>query len=390
MTILNTLTRLLALVCLMLNTGVWAASDSQNQLLQVTSPQFEGRADFKITLPPGYGKQVDKRYVLLLDFHPRSQAYLSGMHDWMSHNGEWPWLETILVTAPDGHEGLGRLKQAAIEERGNQKLLDFIEQDLLSAIDKQYRTNGFRILNGFTGNAGLSLYTLLNRPQLFNAYIAASPVLSDDFAFLLQDAPKRLAVIEGKPRFLFMSTSDSDFEQAQLADFARMEAMLKQYAGPALTWQAQRFDGSYYMTQPILATAHGIEALFDDIHQVLEPDSAISRRGPEAILAHYRYLSQEKYGFEVPATDSLIALAKSLEASQPQKAIDVYRQAIAAYPDAAAALHSLAGHYAAMGQLEQAIEYETRALAKTDHPFWRDLYGRQLAGYRAGNPESLR
>ena len=188
---------------------------STTETLSVKSALFGEQADFLVTLPNSYTKQTDKRYVVLFDLHPRSHLYLTGMHDWMSHNGGWPWLETIIVTAPDGHQGLGELKKRAIEQQGDQALLDFFEQDLLPAIDKRYRTNGFRIFNGFTGDAGLVLYSLINRPSLFNAYIAASPVLSTDFAYVLNDAPKKLKKMDGKPRFLFVSTSDSDFEQRQ-------------------------------------------------------------------------------------------------------------------------------------------------------------------------------
>ncbi|WP_071940566.1 alpha/beta hydrolase-fold protein [Shewanella sp. SACH] len=356
---------------------------AQPLMLKVSSSLLTEPADFKVTLPASYQSNTDKRYVVLVDLHPRSHDYLAGMEDWMSHNGGWPWLETIIVTAPDGHAGLGELKSLAIKQQENQQFLDFMEQDLLPAIDKQYRTNGFRILNGFTGNATFSLYTLLNRPSLFNAYIAASPVLDDNYAFVMADAAKKLAGMKGKQRFLFMSTSDSDFEQNQLADFAKLEAIIKANATNLLDYRIKRFDGTYYMTQPILATAYGIEAIFNDVHQVLKPDSAISRQGVAAILAHYKTLSNDKYGFDVPAIDSLIALASSVETTDPTKAIDIYQQTLKAIPTAFEASHALASVYASQGQLVEAIKYEKQALELTDHPFFQDKYSKQLAEFQA-------
>ncbi|MDT3335379.1 alpha/beta hydrolase-fold protein [Shewanella sp. SP1S1-7] len=356
---------------------------AQPQMLKVSSSLLTEPADFKVTLPASYQSKADKRYVVLVDLHPRSHGYLAGMEDWMSHNGGWPWLETIIVTAPDDHAGLGELKTLAIKQQENQQFLDFMEQDLLLAIDKQYRTNGFRILNGFTGNATFSLYTLLNRPSLFNAYIAASPVLDDNYAFVMADAAKKFAGMKGKPRFLFMSTSDSDFEQNQLADFAKLEAIIKANATDSLDYRIKRFDGTYYMTQPILATAYGIEAIFNDVHQVLKPDSTISRQGVAAILAHYKTLSNDKYGFDVPAIDSLIALASSFETTDPAKAIDIYLQTLKAIPTAFEASHALASVYASQGQRTEAIKYEKQALELTDHPFFQDKYRKQLAEYQA-------
>jgi tetratricopeptide (TPR) repeat protein len=359
-------------------TEVWPQLNTET--LSVSSTLFSDPADFVVTLPNGYTKQTDKRYVVLFDLHPRSHLYLSGMHDWMSHNGGWPWLETIIVTAPDGHQGLGKLKKQAIEQRGAQALLDFFEQDLLPAIDKRYRTNGFRIFNGFTGNAGLVLYSLINRPSLFNAYIAASPVLSKEFAYVLSDAPKKLQSMKNQARFLFVSTSDSDFEQRQLDSFATLENIIQTHANSKLNYQIKRFDGSYYMTQPILATALGIEMIFNDVHSVLAADSEVSQQGTKAILAYYKHLSDDVYGFDVPAIDSLLALADSLS---PEQAISVYQDTINAYPKADSAYHSLASVYAAAGDIDQAIAFEKQALANTDHPFYQSKYTQQLAEYQA-------
>ena len=360
-----------------------------NTSLDVSSAQTDKPISFNVILPPSYFKNTDKRYVVLFDFHPRSQAYLNGMHDWMSHNGDWPWLETIIVTAPNGDKTLGDWKGLAIDERGDTKLLDFVEQALLPAIDARYRTNGFRILNGFTGNAGLGLYTLINRPELFNAYFVASPVLSKDFAYVIKDAPKKLAAMKGKPRFLLMSTSDSDFETRQLAPFAEMEDIIRANATPTLDYHIKRFDGTYYMTQPILATAYGIELLFNDYHQVLKADSEISRQGPQAILKYYKYLSEEKYGFEVPAIDSLVALAKSeMEKDTVQgvkKALAIYLIAIKSYPDSHTVHDALANSYADMGEFALAIKHEQLALDNTEHPFWKNQYTKSLETFKAKN-----
>ncbi|QYK01356.1 alpha/beta hydrolase-fold protein [Shewanella psychrotolerans] len=353
------------------------------EVLDVKSAFSREPMAFTITLPPSYRENKDKRYAVLFDFHPRSRAYLDGMHDWMSHNGDWPWLETIIVTAPDGNKALGQLKTLAIEEQGNTQLLDFMQQLLLPAIDAKYRTNGFRIMNGFTGNAGLVLYTLLNRPELFNAYFAASPVLSGDFAYVVKEAPKKLAAMSGKPRFLLMSTSDSDFEQRQLADFALLEQVIEANPNTTLNYKIKRFDGSYYMTQPILATAYGIEWLFDDYHRVLKPDSEVSKQGADAIIAHYQFLSKQKYGFKVPSTDSLIALADAEFAIDSVRGLSVYQAAVAANPDSHTAHDALAGAYGKMKQFDKAIEYEKLALKHTNHPFWTQKYSDRLATFEA-------
>lgn len=210
----------------------------------------------------------------------------------------------------------------------------------------------------------------------------ASPLLSQDFAYVIQDAPKKLAAMQGKSRFLLMTTSDSDFEQRQLTSFAEMEAILNKSANQTLDYHIKRFDGTYYMTQPVLATAFGIELLFNDVHQVLAVDSAISRQGASAIIEHYRYLSEQKYGFKIPATDSLIVLADSLLENNFDEAIEVYFSAIKDEPKAYTAYHALAGAYAQQGVIANAIKYEALALQIADHPYYVDQYTKQLDEYK--------
>ncbi|QSX40941.1 alpha/beta hydrolase-fold protein [Shewanella cyperi] len=375
------------LLALLLTLVAGAAQAGRVETLSVKNEAFTEAAEFRISLPDTYDSQSDKRYVVLLDLHPRAANLLAGMEDWMSHNGDWPWLETIIVTAPDSHQGLGKLKQAAIEQ-GDGQLLDFIERGLLPAIEAKYRSNGFKIMSGFTGNGGLVLYTLLNRPELFNAYLAASPVLGQDFAKVLQDAEPKLKAmasrLEHKPRFLQISTSDSDFEQGQLAPYAELEAKLKAFAPAGLKWQSKRFDGSYYMTQAVLATAHGIEFIFDDIHRVLAPDSAISQKGAEAIIRHYQQLSTDVYGFEVSPADSLIALGQSLKQSAPQQARAVYESGLASLPKSASLHFELGQLLGEQGDKQGARKELQLALANTDHPFWQKYYGDALAKIESG------
>jgi tetratricopeptide (TPR) repeat protein len=354
---------------------------STTEELKVTSTLLGAEsANFMVTLPHNYQQSPNTRYVVLLDLHPRSHLMLVGMHDWMSHNGGWPWPETIIITAPDGHQALGKLKQRAIEQQGDQALLDFFEQDLLPAIDKRYRTNGFRIFNGFTGNAGLVLYSLINRPSLFNAYIAASPVLSADFAYVLNDAPKKLKNMQDKPRFLFVSTSDSDFEQRQLDSFVKLEGIIQTNANSQLNYQIKRFDGSYYMTQPILATANGIEMIFNDVHNTVKPDSVIGKQGAKAIVEYYQHLSKQVYGFEISAVESLTLLADSQLKTDPQTALSTFMLAIETYPKEAGAHAALAEAYIQLGEVDKAKDSLRSALSLTEHPFYLDKWTKMLEG----------
>lgn len=71
---------------------------------------------------------------------------------------------------------------------GAEQFLSFIAQELLPEIDRTYRTRPTRILIGHSFGGLFACYTLLKRPELFKAYIVASPSLWWDNQALAEEA----------------------------------------------------------------------------------------------------------------------------------------------------------------------------------------------------------
>jgi tetratricopeptide (TPR) repeat protein len=293
--------------------------------------------------------------------HPGSQAYLGGLHDWLSHNGEKPWLESIIVT-PVVHNS--EFKNMLLADQTDQTMLDYFEHDLLKTIDKTYRTNGFKIYSGFTAGGSFGLYALINRPNIFNAYFISSPSLSDDFGLITSEAKEKLAKLDDQIRFLYLSIGNHRFEQEDFPEVKLFETALKT-SPKSLNWQVHYNDDSNYMSRPVISVIKGVEALFDDIHTDLKADSETSQKGVQAIIDHYTTLSDKKYGFPISAEGSLSALATSLMPSDAQRALSIYQQTVQLYPESAYALASLAGALEATGDIDKAIDYQTQAVEKS-------------------------
>lgn len=335
--------------------------------LTVESKQFNKPLEYNITLPQSYYQKSssDKKYFVVFDLHPRSQPMLSGVHYWLSHNGEWPWFESIIVTPTGYNPEFAALFKQLVDKPNDHAILDYFEDDLLQAIDSKYRTNGFRIYSGFMSNGAFGLYTLLNRPQLFNSYILSSPTIADDFGAIISQAKIKLAKLSDKMRFLYLSKGSHRYEQDQTEAFEQLHAILKSSAPPSLEWHVEGNAKNNYMSRPVISIINGIELLFNDLHSDLAADSEISKQGSQAIIDYYAMLSAKKYGFEAPAQGSLRALAKSLLDTNPKEALKIYHQTITLYPDSSYAFSSLARAYQQVGELKKAIKYQTEAVAKS-------------------------
>ncbi len=333
--------------------------------LDIKIDAFNELMSFNITLPPSYQKSKDKRYFVIVDIHPRSQPYLSGTHDWLSHNGDWPWLESIIVTPAGYHKEFGELFEKTVENPDDERLLDFLESDVLKAVDQKYRTNGFNVYSGFMANGAIGLYALLNRPQLFDAYLISSPTISDNFLNITSDAKKKLPKLTDKIRFLSIVIGDHRFETSHIEAVKAFESTLRSAAPKDLSWGVKLHDEHYYMSRPVFTVLNGIEALFDDYHNNLSLDSPIAKQGIDAIIGYYKELSERKYGFTVSAEGTLKNLAASLFDSDQARALSIYHKVVELYPDSTYAYSDLAGAYRKLDQLDKAIEYQKIAVTKS-------------------------
>lgn len=335
---------------------------AEPEQIELLHPNFDEPLKFNVTLPENYSQEAGKSYLMLFDFHPRAQVYLEGMHDWLSHNGEWPWLETIIVTPVAGNR-VGML----FDETGKTTpLLDFFESTLFPEIDKKYRTNGFRIMSGFRVNATLVLSALINKPDMIDAYFATSPELGNDYASILSTASEKLAKLNDKPRYLLFSHGSSIKEDHQFSSYKKLQEILNVAAPSQLDWRYKHFAENYFMSLPLLSTIFGIEGLFDDIHRGLAPDSEISQKGVSAIKAHYEYLSKSKYGFEISPSLSIEKLAFYQLAISPDKGLEVLQDNLRLYPDDTNSHHNLAKAYAILGDYKSAVLHQQQAVKLTE------------------------
>lgn len=348
------------LVTFLLSTSV-IAKGTQEQL-SLNHPKFDEPLSFDINLPAGYHGETDKSYIVLFDLHHYAHTYLSGMHDWMSHNGEWPWLKTIIVT-PSGGNPVGKLFDVTGKST---PMLDFFESSLFPAIDAKYRTKSFRIISGFRRNGSIALSSLLNKPKLFNAYFVVSPELDNDYAGIMSNAKKKLENLDEKPRFLLITTGESVKEDHQLDSYTEFLEIIKKHTPKSLDLNERTLEQHYHMSMPLIATAMGIELLFDDIHNGLAPDSEIAKSGFDAIVKHYQWLSSEKYGFEVSPFFSLRNRGNLLLESSPQQAITLFEKMRDLYADDAYAIYYLANAHATVGDFEKAIILQKQAVQMSE------------------------
>ena len=122
-----------------------------------------------IYLPNNYDKDITKSYPVhyLTDAPTTSNIYfdLLRLHSLMNYVPQ-----SIVVGLSSNNRNYN-----LYPEKGAEKYLQFIKSEVIPYIDKNYRTNPFKVVAGHSLGGDFVIYSMLKEPSLFNAYIAGSP-----------------------------------------------------------------------------------------------------------------------------------------------------------------------------------------------------------------------
>jgi predicted alpha/beta superfamily hydrolase len=174
-----------------------------NTELRVLPPAVNGRSyQLHISLPASYTKEPNRRYPVLYvtdgywDFETVHASYMNLVYDrvapeclivGLGYAGENLDYNTLrgweLSPAPLGPDAKASGHAA--------DFLKILEQTIMPFVAREYRTDpSYRVLAGSSLGGLFTLYTMYTKPELFQAYIAASPavVVHDGWLFGYEEA----------------------------------------------------------------------------------------------------------------------------------------------------------------------------------------------------------
>lgn len=225
------------------------------------SPQMNEQRKVFVRLPQDYHLKPDKTYpvVYKLDGNFRLQHWDNSLAV-MSDAGLID--EAIVVAIPnmwlkgtrnrDLYPPYARVKpfsQDPTLARGD-RFLAFIGEQLIEFIDNNYRTSAERILAGHSAGGNFVIYTLLNRPELFNGYFAFSPALWLEDGVLVDKTAKMLQSGQAPKAFLYLSMGKEE-HPAMFPPWHKMHRLLEQYTTSPLVWQLDEIDFADHSLNPV-------------------------------------------------------------------------------------------------------------------------------------------
>lgn len=247
---------------------------------------------------------------------------------------------------------------------GADAFLQFMEKELVPAIETKYKTTDYRILLGHSFAGLLAAHAFMEDHPLFTAYLLIDPSMWWDKALLANAAKDYFKKGQTRQRSLYFAQADQHQNQSNPTGphYDAMAAFLAEAEankGPQLRYKAQTFTGETHASLGVLGLYQGLSFLFEG-HR--PPDSTFS--SAVLIEAHYEKLSQKWGGRFIPPESLVRNLGFGAQYGEKnyEKAITFFELNLRNYPKSADGYRLLGEVYEMKGVPAKAKECFRKSL----------------------------
>lgn len=340
----------------------------------VYSEILQEEREYWVHLPVGYEK-TQNRYPVLYITDGEEHFYLaSGLAEFMGSQFMIPEFIVVSLFHKDRNHDLtpthsstdlnGLQNEAAKVSGGGEKLLQFIENELIVQIENKYRTSSYRILAGHSLGGLFCIYAYLTRSNLFKGFISMDPALNWDNRAceqILKTLPVNAQKFNNK---LYFSSAHNAPEGKPDKGSFRMSQLsfTKELKNKAVqNFRFEVFENETHMTVPYQSLYAGLRFIFPDYY--IFDDPAFSP-DIQFIREFYKKVS-DSYGMNITPPEYLIEMIGKyylFEITDYAKAIEFFTVNTLNYPDSYEAFNFLAKAYQASGDKDKSIENFKKSL----------------------------
>lgn len=308
-----------------------------------------------IWLPRSYNDSVlSYPVVYLLYGQNTSECLLPAITacDMLSASGVIPEMMIVGLASAERYRDYSSIADGYIENT-----VKFFTEELFPFVESNYRTNSYRIVIGPQAGAVFSFYTLLNHPDLFNAFIIENPFVWQNRELLYDMATGTFSDTMKLNRFLFIKDEkDSRTESLETAGQFSLWMESNKPAGFRFHYTLEEPSG--YFVPPVPAK-EGLQTLFE--HYALPAELKVEK--VEDVIEYYRITGNE-FGvlFNVPEHVLTMESDKLMEAGKYNEQDELLRYMLSVYPNSLNALLRMGDLKKLQGEYQSAILFYDKFL----------------------------
>jgi predicted alpha/beta superfamily hydrolase len=307
-----------------------------------------GEVTYMVHLPDSY-ENSQKDYPVIYMMNGQSVSSFANASSTLDNLSNERIPDMILIGI--SNTGVAASYRSCPDDSGNVKPGDsfgkFLKEDLIPEVRKNYRTNDYKILFGQSNTGLFVLYSFLTQPDLFNAYVVASPM----FGWCPQYYTDKTRVfLKNNPslnRKLYMSYGNLDYVEVlrYIDDFR--EVLGQSPAG--FQYKVELIDNAGHV--PFITLNNALLYFFSECTMNAERKKLSI---PE-IKSHFEKLSSD-YGFTVvPKAGVLFDMAIDKKNEKEfERAVDLFKYLISLYPGSEIYHYVLGQTYLQKGDIDLA------------------------------------
>lgn len=310
-----------------------------------------------VHLPEGYNQSDAKYPVLYLLYGDHMTTYFAetvSILDRFGSTGRIPRMILVSVENTDRYRDLLPF-QADGSPTGIDNFQAFFSKELIPWVDEKYRTKDYRVLVGPQAGANFGLYTMIDEPELFDAYILNHPFRWHSGNEKVWELVNTFfAENESFKNFLHITYRTGDELEIKgekyLVDFKQL---VDKMGSEHFRFKLDYLENNTEFIQP-LGLRKGIKELF--IQYPFPDDLDVNSLAD--IAGYYEKLSAE-YGFTVdmPAHVLSVQSDKLSEKGKTDEAFIIWEYMRDNYPRPGDAYWRLGNYYKNLGDKKLALEY---------------------------------
>jgi predicted alpha/beta superfamily hydrolase len=257
---------ILAVFCFILTTTPVYATDIVKA--KIKSEVLGQEREIIIHLPKNYDAKADKRYPVMYALDGSSLSNpIAAKVDAVSYNGLVP--ETIVVGIPNmsaenrQRDLLPPYMKADIEIENSplgraDKFLTFIETELMPYMSSNYKVSGLNTISGHSRGGVFVLYSLLVKPDLFQARFSYSPAVWREDNLLVAKTKEFLASSNIANTFLYMSLGEKENDKMK-GGFDSLTQVFMKSSAKKIVWYSEYTKDATHQNNAELSISRGLE-----------------------------------------------------------------------------------------------------------------------------------
>jgi predicted alpha/beta superfamily hydrolase len=341
--------------------SIMASPITVGQTGRIKSAVLGEEREYQVHLPDSYRWAQNRRYPVLYVLDGQTHFFHSaGSISFLAEQGEIPEMIVVALTSTVRIRDFTQTDWAShwVGGGGAENFKRFLSSELIPEIDRNYRTDGFRVLSGHSAGGQFVLYCLTAEPSLFRGYIALSPSLEWDNKLPQRSLEESFISTPQLDSFLYVARSD-DSGQA-LTDYEQLVETLKSKSPRKFRWHSQPFPDETHSSIPLLAQIDALRHLYAGYRF---HDDMLGK-GLAFAEEHFQNVSKT-LGWPLPIPEGVINSLgyAALSDGKIQNAIALFKRNVEANPNSANAYDGLADGYAEAEMWKEAAGASDRAVA---------------------------